>query len=233
MFRTLEGSKLEVMNETHTYAVITGDVVDSTKTERDYRIILEGIAKDIQRHHDPTFRLEMYRGDSFQALIQNYSKGLFILLLIKAGLRSHSNKQDSRSIENVLDARMSLGIGDVAKHGTAKISLGELDGQAFVRSGRALDNMKGEGLRLSITTGNTTLDDEFRATCPLIDALANRWNIKQAAAIYHYFLTNATQEELGEKLNISQRGAGKRLETSNIGPIEMYNKRFNQLINGY
>ncbi len=219
------------MNEANVYAVITGDVVDSTKTERNYRSILESITNDIQQHHDPTFRLEMYRGDSFQALIQNPREGLFILLLIKAGLRRHTNKQDSRSIETVLDARMSLGIGNVT--GNGKVSLGELDGQAFVRSGRTLEKMKGEGLRLSITTGNTVLDNEFRATCPLIDALANRWNTKQAEAIYHYFLTSITQEELGEKLNISQRGAGKRLETSNIGPIELYNKRFSELIDGY
>ena len=152
------------------------------------------------------------------------------MLLLKAGLRRHPIKEASNRAEDALDARMSLGIGNIKGEINQKKRLGEMDGTAFVRSGRSLESMKEENQSLHITTGNEDLDQEFSAVCPLLDAITNKWSINQAQAVYFYLLENSTQKDIGNKLGISQRGAGKRLDTSNVEQLLHYNQRYKNLI---
>ncbi len=212
------------------YGVITGDIVDSTKIDADYRHMLETIVADIARCKSLDFRLEFYRGDSFQSFIHNPADGLEIMLLLKAGLRRHPVIEASNRVEDALDARLSLGLGEINEPMTRDMPLGKMDGAAFVRSGRSLESMKEHSASLKITTGDEELDQEFSAVCPLLDVLTNKWSINQAEAVYFYLLENATQKEIGEKLGISQRAAGKRLDTSNIEEIMTYNRRFKHLV---
>ncbi len=212
------------------FGFITGDIVDSTKTDADYRTVLQTTAQDIARFKASDFRLEFYRGDSFQSVITHPADGLVIMLLLKAGLRRHPIKEASNRAEDALDARMSLGIGNIKGEINQKKRLGEMDGTAFVRSGRSLESMKEENQSLHITTGNEDLDQEFSAVCPLLDAITNKWSINQAQAVYFYLLENSTHIDIGNKLGISQRGAGKRLDTSNVEQLLHYNQRYKNLI---
>lgn len=229
LFRIFESSIFTSMNEP-VFGVITGDIVGSTKINVDYRSVLENTAADIASCKSPGFRLDFYRGDSFQSFLHDPADGLVIMLLLKAGLRKYPLKETGNSIEDALDARQSLGIGEISTPMAVDTPLGKMDGAAFVRSGRSLESMKEHSASLRITTGKDQLDQEFSAVCPLVDALANRWTINQAEAIYFYLLENLTQQEIGDRLGISQRGAGKRLEASNIEDIMSYNLRFRNLI---
>lgn len=206
-----------------TKAVITGDIIASTKTQLNYKEVIEDIANDIKKY-DPAFKLDIYRGDTIQILINDAKDGLFILLVVKAGLRRYNRDKKMISFKTQLDARLSLGIGTVDDSHTN--DLGSMNGEAFTHSGRTLDGMKSEGAFVKITTGNQELDQEFAAVTPLIDAITQRWSSQQAEAIYIYLLHSATQAEIGKALNISQRGAGKRLEGSNIDNILGYNDYF-------
>lgn len=206
-----------------TSAVITGDIIASTKTDLNYQKVVEEIAADITAY-DPTFKLEIYRGDTLQMMVQDAKEGLFILLAVKAGLRRFSRDKKQHSISTLLDARLSLGIGSVNEGNTD--DLGSMNGEAFTNSGRTLDKMKSGGALIKITTGHEELDQEFAAVAPLLDALTQRWSTQQAEAIYLYLLKSATQAQIGKELNISQRGAGKRLEGSHIDHLLQYNDYF-------
>lgn len=208
-------------------AVITGDIVGSTRIVGDYREVLHQIGSEIQEFQDDRFIIDIYRGDSFQTISNRPEKSFLILLIIKAGIKRYSTKQGNQ--ETQWDARMSLGIGPLKEYPTSK-ELRELSGDPFTKSGRSLDQMKEKGKLIKITTGDEYIDDELDATCPLIDVIINRWNTTQAEAVYYYLLRNFTQRELGEMFEITQRGAGKRLESSNIDTILGYEGRFQNLI---
>lgn len=203
-------------------AVITGDIVHSTSLKGDYKKVLHHISDDIRTYFDNRFVLDIYRGDSFQAITNTPEYGLLFLLLLRAGLRRHSDEA-----EESWDARVALGVGALEEYPTGG-SLGELSGTPFVHSGRALDSLK-DG-RITIVTGVEAIDAEFKAVSPLLDVIITGWISTQAEAIYYYLLQNLTQKDLGEKLGISQRAAGKRLESGNIYQVQQYEDRYKNLI---
>jgi predicted DNA-binding protein (UPF0251 family) len=212
-----------------TYGVITGDIVRSSNVDSEYYLsLISRFTKEINTQKEFIFRLEFYRGDSFQALFDRPTDGFWMLLLMKSFLRSHMIPGSDP--ERALDARMSLGLGDVTHDLKPDIRLGEMNGSAFFNSGRTLDHMKENKQLIQITTGIRDLDDEFKAVCPMVEVLCQKWSINQAEAVYLYLMKEATQEQIGKLLGISQRSVGKRLNASHIEEILIYNHRYKQLI---
>ncbi|MCP4459349.1 MAG: hypothetical protein GY816_15210 [Cytophagales bacterium] len=209
-------------------AVITGDIVGSTKIAGDYQEVLHQIDNDIKQYKDDSFILDIYRGDSFQSISNKPAKGLLILLILKAGMKRYSSKKGSKEMQ--WDARMSLGIGFLEEYPESN-NLRELSGDPFTKSGRNLDQMKEKGRLIHVSTGDEKLDDEIFSVTPLIEAVTNRWSTAQADAIYQLLLKNLTQYEIGKELGgKSQRAIGKRLEASNVDSIKPYLSRFEKQI---
>jgi len=210
------------------YAVITGDIVKSSMIESDYARILESIASDIINYQDEEFKFDIFRGDSFQGFVKKPSDALKISVLIRSGLRRQSI---TKSIDSIWDARIAIGIGTIKNDADIeKMNLKKADGEAFVRSGRALDSMKKEEVQIKISTGNTELDNEFDSVCPLLDVIIRNWTTSQAEAVYMQLLEGITQEEIGSRLGISQRASGKRLELSNVDKMKKYLNRYKELV---
>lgn len=213
--------------ENKIYAVITGDLVDSTGIEANYKNALNDIANNIRQYQLPNFIFDVYRGDSFQALVSEPGKALLISMIIRTGLRRNTR---GVGLENIWDARISIGLGTIKNIEISQDkSISSLDGEAFLRSGRMLDTMKKEGALLKITTGNDQLNKEFVAICPLVDTIIGRWSTAQAEALYLYLLRNLTQKEIGKLLNASQRAIGKRLEASHIENLKPFIARFKEV----
>lgn len=209
------------------YAVITGDIVESTAITNNYHIALQEIADDIKNYQAPDFIFDVYRGDSFQALVTDPAKALLISIIFRAGIR---RKSRGTSLNDVWDARLAIGIGPVNNLKiSSDIKLGTLDGEAFTRSGRTLDVMKKEGALLKITTGEEQIDKEFAAICPLADTIISHWTTAQAEAIYLYLLKDMTQHDIGNQLQISQRAVSKRLESSNLDSMSQFLIRFEEI----
>jgi len=207
------------------HAVITGDIIKSTAIDHNYHQILQAIADEIRAYRDKDFLFEVYRGDSFQALVKQPEDALKVSIIIRAGLRRHSR---SSSVDDAWDARISIGIGQANIVANAK--LGELTGEAFIRSGRTLDAMKKEGSRLKITTGEEQIDKEFEASCPLADTIISRWTTSQSEAIYLNLLKKKTQKEIGEDLQTTQRAISKRLESGNLNSMTNFFNRYREVI---
>ena len=85
--------------------VITADIVHSSQISAEKRKVLldtlKKVEKDLQKFCET--HIEVYRGDSFQVLVNEAGKVVLCAVLIRAMLKRMS-----------WDARMSIGIGDVS-----------------------------------------------------------------------------------------------------------------------
>ncbi|MEM7549541.1 MAG: hypothetical protein AAF363_07700 [Bacteroidota bacterium] len=209
-------------------AVITGDIIGSTRIVGDYKEALHKIGRDIKKHQDDTFIMDIYRGDSFQAISARPGLGLLSLLIIKAGLKRHSTTTGSKKTQ--WDARMSVGIGPL-DHYPANNDLSEMTGEPFTISGRGLDSMKEKGRHIKAKTGIEDFDQDLEAIMPMIELITDRWSTSQADVVYHALLQpGLTQTEIGKTLGKTQKAVSKSLIISNIEAVEPFLKRFSEKV---
>ena len=205
-------------------AVITGDIIRSTDIEGDYREVLHRIANDIRDQIDQQFLIDVYRGDSFQAISKKPEQGLLMLLLIKAGLKREQTEKNKQTIQ--WDARMSMGIGKLTNYPEYN-NLSELSGEPFTRSGRSLDSMKEKNKEITIVTGEEKQDNELKAVLPMVEAIVTKWTTAQASAVYLFLLyKDITQKEIGDRLGKTQVAVSKSLDISRIDALIPYIRRF-------
>jgi hypothetical protein len=187
-------------------AVITADIVNSTKIEETNRYLLvdelDNIIQDLKRLS--SLRCEMYRGDSFQVLVDDVKYCLEIAVLIRLGLKK-SNLLKNRK----LDARMAIGVGDVSyEHEQVILS----DGEAFRLSGRTFDKLNKR--RLLIATNINDMDESLNVMLAFIDELLEGLSYTQSKYLYDSLLYNMSQMELANVYNTSQPNIAKHLKSA-------------------
>lgn len=175
-------------------SILTGDIIKSRKLAS--ALWIEGL-KDIlnQYGHSPE-HWEIFRGDTFQLEIKP-ELSLRAAIHIKAYLKTLK-----------LDARMSIGLGEKS-YPAEKIS--ESNGSAFIRSGEVFEQLKKLKNNLAVNTGAATLDQEINLMLRLAQTFMNHW-LAQSAEFVLLAIENPTwsQEEMGNKLKISQAAVSKR-----------------------
>lgn len=156
--------------------VITGDIIQSTHINPADRNLLldtiQGIVQYARKWGD--IRLEIFRGDSFQILIDNPIKALKITLLIRAGLQAKSPTSFR------WDARVALGIGTVDFE--KEQSVIESDGEAFHNSGWEFDKL-GRSKKLAIKTPWDNFNEEFIVSTALVDDIVSNWTVTNVGFI--------------------------------------------------
>lgn len=115
-------------------AIITGDIVDSTKMIAKERNSMLLMLQSIPELLLPLTKidLEIFRWDSFQIRVWNPVDSLMVALATRAHIRSYKFAEHKRQ----WDARLSIGIGKVEYENG---SLATSDGEAYRMSGRGLD----------------------------------------------------------------------------------------------
>ena len=206
-------------------SVITGDIIGSTlgndSQRRKMLDVVEGSLDEIQNELVFRMQLEFFRGDAFQILIEKPEKALLVAVLLRAALSGNTPKDNLY----MWDARMAIGVGGV-KYRTD--SLAKSNGDAFVYSGRTLDEMRNE--RLAIKTHWVPMNDEFAVSTPFADDLISQWTRVQANVIYDYLLYDVTQGQIARKKGMSPQNVSKVLKAGRIELIINYIKRFEKLI---
>lgn len=214
-----------------TVAIITGDIVNSREIEdRDLFLNeLKLIFKQIESAILFEKPFEIYRGDSFQAMVKYPKDAILVAILLRTGLRSlnSNHKQKEVPLDQLKDARISIGIG---KMNFIDKSITSSDGEAFVLSGEGLDSMKKNDERLKIVVENKELLDVFKVTTTLATAIINKWSNYSAETMYRHLLYNETQKEMAKALNISQPAVHKRKVAANADAIDLYLSFITQLI---
>ncbi len=215
------------------YSVITGDIIGSSSVygkRKQLLFAMQKTFKELTLEFSAAIEkpFEIYRGDSFQAVIKQPGKALLISVLIRAKLRSLAlTKSKTKTSGNKLDARVAIGIGKIGFNADKVI---ESDGEAFNFSGKLLDEIKNSNQNLKIKTPWQDVNGELEVECYFIDTIINKWTMEQAEAVYLKLLKNKTQQMTAKKLKISQPAVRKRIIGANLKSIELFLKRFEKLL---
>ena len=199
--------------------VITGDIINSTQQDpKDWLGALKGELNKIGKSPKTW---EIYRGDSFQVIINDPAKALITAIKIKAALKS---VQDT-------DVRMALGLGSKT-HDAAKVT--ESNGSAFVHSGEKFEMLKKDKQNLCIKSDWPQFDNEMNLYLKLSLIAMDNWTINAAEVVLAAIENpNKLQEELGQLVGIKQNAVSNRLKRAYYGEImevnEMYKLKLKDL----
>jgi hypothetical protein len=191
-------------------AVITGDIVGSTKlTPGQLADVRKTLVEAVRAFPNKCVRKgpEFFRGDSWQMLLDAPENALNLALLIQAELISKLQVQ----------TRAAIGIGVIANPEEA---LATSTGEAFTLSGRALENITGNGRfdgALPARIGSMT--SWFPALLRICGGLSSSWTRRQAEAMSLWLsLPAPVHEEIAKRLQppVTKQSVGNILASANL-----------------
>lgn len=193
-------------------AVITGDIINSKRNNP--KTWLRVLKKELEKAGKSPKTWDIYRGDSFQLLVNNPEDALLTAIKIKASLKSIKNT----------NVRMSVGIGDIT-YAAPKIT--ESNGTAFVHSGEKFELLKKEKQNLAIKSDWPAFDKDMNLFLKLASIAMDNWTTN-AAEIVYTTLENPgkLQEELGRIVGIKQNAISNRLKRAYYDEIVELNEMY-------
>jgi predicted DNA-binding protein YlxM (UPF0122 family) len=229
-------------------AVITGDIVDSREMVSSSR---QGLYGDLKKFLTSLKKekwittYEMFRGDSFQCVLEKPEYALRAALLIKAFIKSYISEEDEEKYGRYVgkgkmatkgyypgrqDIRLSIGIGQVDFY--SKSNLAQSDGEAFQLSGQELDSIKKAQYRMTVKTNNENFNETIEPSILLLDAVLQKWTNNQAETVF-YKLKKLKEDEIAKMLKISQPAVNQRIKTSQWFAIEKLLNYFEGKLKGW
>ncbi len=209
-------------------AVITGDLIDSTKySPQELDIILNAINQEFEHFrsvYDTDFKI--FRGDSFQGIVMDATIALDLVITLKTTI--NRIRIQNKKISGLPDFRIAIGIGTI---NLKRESILESNGEAFQFSGKALDSMKGDS-RLLLKTVNDNLNDEFNVHFSLLDSITSKWSLSSAEVVY-YLHKGYKEREIAETLGINQSAVNHRKKVANWDSIALLLKRYKTAVSNY
>ena len=201
------------------HAVLTGDIVNSTGLSRQQeKNLFTSISNTFNGH-----KFEYFRGDSFQAFLQDPTPALNMALLCRAQAIGIASEEGKHSF----DVRISIGLGQ-AKSPVKNV--GTSVGEAFLLSGRAFDEMPKDGARLTLITVNPIANISCALIGDYIDSIFNKMSSKQAEVVTGLLKKNTLAEIAGE-LQKSVSTIHQLSVASRMPEINILLSRFDNLIN--
>ena len=189
------------------YSVVTGDIANSTSITADKRAeLIDQVSTLIKSWVVKPEYAGIFRGDSFQLLFNNAAEALKRSIQIRCWLKSYPDGTDNEP----LDARLSIGVGDVAYFGKSVL---DADGEAFHLSGRAFDEMKATQSYFQVSTNDPKLNEQLNIILHLANIIISQWTKNQAEVIF-LLLEGKTQQEMADELGIAQSAVNNRIKLS-------------------
>jgi len=210
-------------SKTKVYAVITGDIVGSTKLSRaEMKKVRNVTCAAIERFNAFNFfadyrnspkDAEFSQGDTWQVAVPNPGASLRLALMVHADLRHQANAE----------TRMAIGIGTIDN---LERTVGISTGEAFILSGRALENIS-SSFRLTgaLPERAKAMSDWFPGVLHLCGALMRGWTKRQAEVMGHWLawpkpdLADATYERLADEFKVTKQSVGDILSSANLPPL--------------
>jgi hypothetical protein len=190
--------------------VITGDVSNFTSLEVDKREdLIKKTSKLIKSWVNKPEYAEIFRGDSFQLLFDNVDETLTRSIQLRCWFKQNAD-------EHPLDARISIGFGEVAYLGTSVL---DADGEAFHLSGRAFDDMKNTHNYFQVLTDDSVLNEQLKVILTLTNLVIGQWTKNQAEVIF-LLLEGYTQQQMADELKIAQSAVNNRLKLARWKEID-------------
>jgi hypothetical protein len=210
-------------------AVIKGDIINSRKAKSP-RKWLSPLKKLLGKWGAAPKTWELAWGDFFQLEI-NPDYALSAAFEIKALIKSIKSSKNDEKI-SAIDVRMAIGVGEKNYSGKR---VSESNGQAFILSGEKFDILKKEKITLAIRTPWEEFNDEINLYLKLAGVFMNTWTIPSAELVKTVLQhPDATQQEIGEILNIKQNSISGRWRRANVNAImeidRMYRSKLSKLM---
>lgn len=208
-------------------AVLTADLINSRGYDKsflkDVLTLLKNEFDAISKEHDAIFTL--FRGDSFQGIINHPEDALQIALRLKTVVLKVENLTQKKSSIPLADVRIAIGIGEADYNEKA---ITESNGEAFHFSGLTLDTMKDENKKISLKTGNDNINDEFKVSLKFLDNLTDKWSIASAEVIY-FLLMGMKEQQIADLLQRSQAAINLRKKAAGWEEVQLLLQRFKQV----
>lgn len=200
-------------------AVITADLVNSTKL----RPTLETQLVNTLKLELNSYETQFFRGDSFQVFVKDVHESLRVAMICRTiGIKFSDTKKDVPS-----DVRLSIGIGKVQ---SPVRSLGSAKGEAFLLSGRALDQLQHTSSRFSISINNNLVQLALNVVADYVDAIFLKMTAKQAEVLMQ-LLKNKSQREIAQQLKKSGSTINQRVTSARWDEIQKLLVHFDKIIN--
>ncbi len=195
-------------------AILTGDLVRSRKVRNRKRIMME--LKDVLEQTKDIYKAEydLFRGDSFQLLLNSPIDAVAAAILIRSKLR-HS----ATFSEEEWDARISIGLGDVTYIGE---SIKDSDGVAFQLSGEGIKELEKTKRRLIIKAPWKRSDTHFGLITKFADNIISNWSSYSAEVAYYRLMYKESQVGLAKRMGKGQSTINTRISTAKLELIEEY-----------
>lgn len=203
--------------------IITGDIIKSSTIQQEKRTLLLDAIRTLTEELKirSVLQTELFRGDSFQIVVDNPVEALKIAVLIRAGLKSKTPKD----IREPWDARISLGVGGIS-YEADKVVVS--DGEAFRLSGRELDEIGKR--RLTVKTRWEDVNAELKVSTAFADDIISGWSFAQAQVVYLTLLYQYAQKDIAAQLDKSSQNISKLLGAAKEHLIRNYLERYSVLI---
>lgn len=189
-------------------AVLTGDLINSTRVNspnafmQRLQLLLNKQASTYQG------KASTFRGDGFQITIEDPHRALECAIYLRAGLIAASPAKNDR-----WDARISIGIAR-AKNSNDPF------GDAYIQSGRGLDNMSKTSLYVygepEIFQLSMALASGF------VDDIISHWTPSEAEAYFVYLTQPGGHQAVANKLGKSRTTVTKTLLRAKYTLIDKY-----------
>ena len=211
-------------------AVLTGDIIRSTKMQPDQRVALYSTFTDLSvflKHNYPAivmYDISNFRGDGWQLVCQQPEHSLEVGLFIRSYLR-FSFKEEK------LDTRFAIGIGRIHFIPRENVSAG--DGEAFTLSGTMLDSLNAENMAVVLPGKDDLVQPALDGMVGLLDFIISRWSPGQAQAIF-LALHRFKQEEIAANWKpspITQASVSAILKAAGWSRVKMSLSVFEKLVN--
>ena len=211
--------------ENRLYAVLTGDIVKSSRmSPADLKRlpgVLTGIFQSIDsicKPADFAAQFSIFRGDGFQVICEP-GCAIKAWLLIRAGLRTAYPGPLSKSV----DSRTGIAIGKVS-HLAKNIT--ESRGEAFLLSGRLLDELKTSRLT-GFASENKHTNQEWNVSFMLADDIIRRWTTAQCQML-PFLLQPMNQAEIAAATQTQQPTVTAKINAMGWSAIEHWMYYYNE-----
>ncbi|QQS37633.1 MAG: hypothetical protein IPM56_06685 [Ignavibacteriales bacterium] len=187
------------------YSVITGDIVKSSKLPVDKHKMLIKVLRNCSAELPVVFpgvlkyEPELFRGDSWQLLIQKPETALSVALFYRAYLKA------KMQIDSI-DARMAISFGTVDIAASVSGT-----GEAYKISGKALDK-KGRR-KMKFVSGAISNPEQIDLIVQNTDFISSRWTSRQSKIIL-LAIQNKNQKDIARKLRITQQAVSQHLDSA-------------------
>jgi hypothetical protein len=167
-------------SSSHSYVVLTGDLVGSRKLSSDQlQTIFEGLkdfwGKFSKQHPDQIIGdLEVFRGDGWQVALHSPELALEAAVFLRAVGKACP-------LSNNSDSRVGIGIGSVNLLKPEK--LGESQGKAFEASGDALKEASSSKVRWKLISTYQIFSQFDSLVLPLLDMAVSSWSASESIAV--------------------------------------------------